>query len=353
MNEFKCLGTPIYFKPVSKFNWKKAFQKRIPNKILIVVDENTHEHCLSHLLQAHEVFQNAEILELPAGESTKQLQYCEHIWIRLTELEFSREDMIISLGGGMISDITGFAAGTFKRGMRFASIPTSLLSMVDAAVGGKTGIDLGPFKNQIGSFNSPEFILIDEEFLLTLPVEEIRNGLAEMIKHGLIRDITHLAFIEENLFESKNLDESGIRQSVNIKVDIVQADPLEKGERKLLNFGHTVGHAIEGACMNTNPMDHGLAVVHGMLVESEISRRLKLIDQNEFNRIKKLCDLFPLRTFTEADIATWLELMKNDKKNSDGQIKMTLLKGIGHSIYDQVVPQQLIVDSMKLLTIQL
>ena len=246
----------------------------LPNKILIIGDENTLENCLPHVLQSVDLFADAEIMELPSGEENKTMDICMQVYASLTEMEFGRDDLLVGLGGGVICDMIGFIAGTFKRGVRFITLPTSLLSMVDASVGGKTGIDFGVYKNQIGLFNFADLTVIDAAFLNTLPAEEVQNGLAEMIKHGVIADVTHFNVIEQRILNGETLSDEDLWKSVGIKAGIVELDPNEKGLRKTLNFGHTVGHAIESYSLETDKMAHGLAVIHGMKVEAEISEKV-------------------------------------------------------------------------------
>ncbi|VAW25421.1 3-dehydroquinate synthase, partial [hydrothermal vent metagenome] len=216
-----------------------------PSTLFILVDENTNSHCLPILLQEIATPITIEIIEIESGEENKNLETCTGVWNALTELGADRKSLILNLGGGVITDLGGFVASTFKRGIAFINIPTTLLSMVDASVGGKTGVDLGVLKNQIGLFSDPEMVLIDSRYLETLPKRELRSGLAEIIKYGLTYDTKVWNNINE--FKELNINELVplIYRSIEIKNEITTKDPREAGLRKVLNFGHTLGHAIE------------------------------------------------------------------------------------------------------------
>ena len=215
------------------------------SKIFIIVDSNTNEFCLPNFLPLLETELAVEIIEFENGESFKNIETCVSIWNVLTELGADRKSLIINLGGGVVTDLGGFVASTYKRGIHFINVPTTLLSMVDASVGGKNGVDLGNLKNQIGVINVPKMVIIDTNYLETLPQNEMRSGLAEMLKHGLIYDKAYWEkFLDLNTSHLQDLD-ALIHKSVVIKNEIVMQDPNENGIRKALNFGHTLGHAIE------------------------------------------------------------------------------------------------------------
>src|SRR5690606_38544696 len=269
--------TPVYFQEIfttlNDVLGQKGYQS-----VFFLVDDNTHEHCLPLLLS--EIHENIliEIIEIPAGEESKAIEIAVQVWETMSETQASRKSLMINLGGGMITDMGGFIASTFKRGIDLINIPTSLLAMVDASVGGKTGIDLNGIKNLIGTFAMPELTLIHPEFLQTLPEREFRSGLAEMLKHGLIHDKNHwLELIEIENFDFISIDYL-IEKSVKIKQEIVEKDPFENGIRKILNFGHTIGHALESQLLQTeNPLLHGEAISVGMMVESILSYENELI----------------------------------------------------------------------------
>lgn len=307
-----------------------------PTQLLILVDENTHEHCLPVLLGNLETQIPFEIIEIEAGEELKTLETATQLWEILTEFETDRKALLINLGGGVITDMGGFIASTYKRGINFINVPTTLLGMCDASIGGKTGIDHQFLKNIIGTFAHPNKIFVYTEFLRTLPFEELRSGFAEMLKHGLITDKQHwndLISIEEltpqNIFPF-------IERSMQIKQNVVEQDFTEQDIRKTLNFGHTIGHALESLfLLKGKPIMHGEAVALGMICETRISFLEDLISEETSNIIISSIRKF----FPDVDIAEFpaddiLNLMKNDKKNSFGRINFSLLKNIGESIYD-------------------
>ncbi|MFA5299731.1 MAG: 3-dehydroquinate synthase, partial [Lutibacter sp.] len=248
-----------------------------PSIIFILVDQNTNNYCLSILLEALETVAEIEIIEIEAGEENKNLDTCTGVWNALTELGADRKSLMINLGGGVITDLGGFVASTFKRGIAFVNIPTTLLSMVDASVGGKTGVDLGVLKNQIGLFSDPEMVLIDTHYLETISDRELRSGLAEIIKYGITYDIR--LWNEINNFKEINIGAISklIHRSIEIKNEVVTKDPKEKGLRKVLNFGHTLGHAIESYFLESEDKEnltHGEAIAIGMVTEAFISQKL-------------------------------------------------------------------------------
>lgn len=310
------------------------------SKKIILVDDNTHEFCLPYLIGVFDELSEAEIILLPEGEETKSVEIAFNVWQTLTEYEVSRKDLIINLGGGVVTDFGGFIAATYKRGIDFINIPTSLLGMVDAAIGGKTGLNLGPYKNQIGSFCQPQMVYIDASFLETLHQDELHSGQAEMLKHGLLDG--------KSLFEEAvDLDIDHITIEVlarfsAIKSQIVQRDEFESGERKKLNLGHTVGHALEGAFIGE--MSHGHAVAIGLLVEAYISISKTGLPLNQFVTIDKaIRKLYNIPKLDNQQKALLLNLLSNDKKNFDGEIKCVLLNKIGQAEIDVTVS----VDEIK------
>jgi 3-dehydroquinate synthase len=321
-------------------------------KKVIFVDSNTMEYCLPVLINFIDGLSEAEIIEIPAGEENKTLDICFSVWESLTDYEFSRNDLFICLGGGMICDMGGFIASLYKRGMDCIYIPTSLLAIVDASIGGKTGVDMGPHKNHLGIFSFPRKVYIDLDFLSTLPQREVMNGWAEMLKHSLIADKSHFRDMENCIVEISTIPPEWIEKSLRIKNEIVESDPKESGRRKLLNFGHTAGHAIEGALLQTSePMDHGLAVAHGMLVEAKISALMNYISPDEFEQVRRcISKNFELRKFDEADFSTFVQLMRQDKKRKDEKVRFTLLTGIGQAEWDVVVEESVLNEALKVLS---
>jgi 3-dehydroquinate synthase len=317
---------------------------------VIMVDENTHDHCLEYLLTSFPSLSEAEVMLLPAGEENKVMEVCFQVWNALSEYEISRHDLVMNLGGGMVTDMGGFIASIYKRGVDFIHIPTSLLGMVDASIGGKTGIDLGPYKNQLGVFSQAQAIFIDPVFLSTLPEDEIWNGYAEMLKHALISD----EILWEKLVPIKSVEElvglELIQQCAEIKLGIVQKDPLEKNERKLLNLGHTVGHAIEGYLLSKEtPIAHGHAVAIGILIEAMIANRIGALDGSDYAKIEKaIKDHFARIGFeSEEEIESVVSLMRNDKKNSEGLIKGILIHKIGKCETDFVYQEDLVISCLR------
>jgi 3-dehydroquinate synthase len=309
--------------------------------IIIIVDENSHDSCLEYLITNFPELERAEIILLPSGEENKVMEVCFQVWNAFTEYGFGRKDLVINLGGGVVSDMGGFIASVYKRGMNFINIPTSLLGMVDASIGGKTGIDLNLFKNQLGTFAQPTNIFIDRIFLSTLPAEEIFNGYAEMLKHALIKDIELWEKIKVIHSEEELTSNEVIFHSVKIKASIIEEDPKEGGMRKILNFGHTVGHALESYYMDSTAISHGHAVALGMCAESYISMKQKRISEMEFKEIEKtITASFPMINLAADDIKDIIKLMYQDKKNDKGNIRCTLINGIGTAEYDIVLTEE-------------
>lgn len=321
-----------------------------PTELLILVDENTRKYCLHELLSLVPELNEAAVFELPSGEINKTLQHCERVWQFMSERQFSRNAVVINLGGGVLCDMGGLIAALYKRGVVFYNIPTTLLAMVDAAHGGKVAVDLMPFKNQIGLFQAADALVLHPEFLSTLPQEEIVNGYAEMLKHALVSDENYW----NELIQTKpeNIAESSILKSIAIKSGIVERDPMEQNVRKLLNFGHTVGHAIESFYLTSStPLKHGHAVAIGMLVEAQISYDMGILSQEDLiaigTNITKYY-VFPSDLWEQTQAL--FDLMLNDKKNSEGRVKMVLLEAIGKAIYDQQVDIDVFQKALELVT---
>jgi 3-dehydroquinate synthase len=339
------------FCPVISMAEFKAQLKEIRSaELLILVDENTRKFCLPILLNELESLKEAQIFEIPSGEINKTLQQCEVVWQFMSEQQMSRQTVVINLGGGVLCDMGGLIAALFKRGLRFFNIPTTLLAMVDAAHGGKVAVDLLPFKNQIGLFQAAEALVLHPEFLSTLPQEEIVNGYAEMLKHALIADENY--WVELNQLSPNQIHEKAILKSIAIKSDFVQRDPNEKNVRKLLNLGHTVGHALESFYLNSNqPLKHGHAVALGILIEVQISHNSGLLSHNDLSTIgTNITKHYAFPTDLCMHTEALFELMLNDKKNSEGQVKMVLLESIGKAIFDQNVEFDIFQNALKLVT---
>ncbi|MGN7707791.1 3-dehydroquinate synthase [Chryseobacterium sp. 22543] len=319
------------------------------SKIFILVDENTHEYCLPILLGNMETDLGFEILEIEAGEEMKNIQTANQLWEILTEMQADRKALVINLGGGVITDMGGFVASTYKRGIQFINIPTTLLSMCDASIGGKTGIDLMHYKNMVGTFAFPEQIFIFPKFLETLPFKELRSGFAEMLKHGLIADKNHW----DQLIKVRKLEVETviphIQTSMKIKQDVVDKDFHEQNIRKTLNFGHTIGHAVESLCLQQgNPILHGEAVAMGMIAETHLAYLENLISETDANmvieNVQRYYPYLDINDFKDEDITA---LLLNDKKNTDSKINFSLLSGIGSCTYDHQCRQENILKSLS------
>lgn len=348
-NTITYRDSSIHFGTLEESKLNELLEKDYADsKKIIFTDETVAGFWVEHLVTSIPALSKAEIIQVPAGESFKTLEICEQIWGALSDYEIGRNDLIINLGGGVITDMGGFIASLFKRGMRFINIPTTLLSQVDASVGGKTGVDLGPFKNQVGVFADADHVFINEGFLTTLSDEELISGYAEMLKHGLISDAQH--WIDLKLFDPlvRTNGIEFIQKSIQIKKAVVEQDHKEAGLRKTLNFGHTIGHAIEGyLLMLDKAVPHGYCVAWGMLAESYISFRQNLLSQAEYTEIKThISKTYPAFTLNEGCFEDLLKLMRNDKKNRSGQLQFVLLKGIGNAVYDQAVSDEEILSAL-------
>ena len=312
--------------------------------LFILVDENTEQHCLTRFL-AHTELNPTSVLVMQAGEENKHLSTCEKLWNELSSLGADRNSALINLGGGVVTDLGGFVACTFKRGIDFYNIPTTLLSMVDASVGGKTGIDLGALKNQIGIIQEPQQVVIDSQWLSTLPLEEVRSGFAEMLKHGLIADANYWGKLKDLVDLTPEVLSPYIKPSVAVKSEVVQEDPYEKGLRKILNFGHTLGHAIESYFLVTPSKQrllHGEAIAIGMVLEAYLSIECCGLSPEEAKEIKLVFQKFyPQVEIKEEDVDAILALLRHDKKNKAGRINFVLLTKIGIPAIDVQVPQDL------------
>lgn len=331
------------FSQINNFLQQNTF-----SKIFILVDENTHEYCLPLLLGNLSTELPFEILEIEAGEDMKNIQTANQLWEILTEMKADRNALMINLGGGVITDMGGFVASTYKRGIKFINIPTTLLSMCDASIGGKTGIDLMHYKNMVGTFALAENIFICTKFLETLPYKELRSGFAEMLKHGLIADKKHWEeLIAIQTLSSTHLENS-IKNSMQIKQNVVDEDFTEQNIRKTLNFGHTIGHAIESLFLEGgNPILHGEAVALGMICETHLSFLEGLISEDEekivIENIRRFFGFLNIDDFEDAKI---IELLQNDKKNSENSIKFSLITKIGSCCYDYKASDENILKSL-------
>lgn len=346
MQAIQTSGYTVYF---NQDGYDYLNEILLPEKyscLFIIADTNTAGHCLPAFLSALSTEVPVEIIETEAGEENKTIETCIQIWHALAEMGADRKSLIINLGGGMVTDLGGFIAATFKRGISFINIPTSLLAMTDAAIGGKTGIDLGSLKNQVGAMHNPQAVIIDTAFLDTLPVPEMRSGFAEMLKHGLISDKRYWnSFLDLQGITTDDLP-GLIYKSVIIKTGIVQQDPFEKGLRKVLNFGHTLGHAIESYFLDNNNRHvllHGEAVAAGMVLESYLSVEQELLTPEDYREIKTVINsVFNKISFAPDEIDNIIKLLAHDKKNEFGAVQFVLLQEIGKPVINQQVEKALI-----------
>ena len=317
------------------------------SKVFVLVDENITKHCLKFI---RSFLQSPHIILIRSGEKNKTLRTCEKIWKELSKLNADRKSLLINLGGGVITDIGGFCASAFKRGIDFINISTTLLSQVDASVGGKTGIDFLGYKNQIGTFTFPKAVFIYSDFLKTLTKRELISGFAEVIKHGLIADKNYWQKIvsSSSALPLKEKGDEIIFHSIQIKNGIVAADPYENGIRKMLNFGHTIGHAIESASLKTKkPLLHGEAIAIGMICEAYLSRKILGLKSEELDEITSfIVSIFhpkPLKISAKQLIT----LMKQDKKNKDAEINFTLLSSIGKAEINNSCEEDIVEEALN------
>jgi 3-dehydroquinate synthase len=319
------------------------------SKFFILTDEFTTVHCLP-LIEAKLTGKTYDLIEISAGEECKTIDFCIGVWKMLIDFGADRRSLLINLGGGVVTDLGGFAASTFKRGIDFVNVPTTVLSQVDASVGGKTGIDMDSIKNIIGTFTQPKAVFIEQAFLQTLPSREILSGLAEMLKHGLIADAAYWEALKNSDLSIPSTEL--IAQSVVIKNRIVISDPTEKSHRKALNFGHTVGHAVETYSLDHDEKEHlthGEAIAIGMICEAWLSVKKNAgLSESELNdTIKVLTRLYPKYEIAASTFDALIELMKKDKKNEGNTINCTLLKAIGTYSINQICTEDELRESLK------
>ena len=329
----------------------------VSKRVFILVDENTRFHCLPVLLTQSVILKDAEIIEVPAGEKYKTIETAVYLWNELMYRHVDRHALLINLGGGVISDIGGFIASTFQRGIPYINIPTTLMAQADAAIGGKTGLNFGAVKNQIGTFYQPQAVFIHAGFLKTLKKEQITNGFAEIIKYALIEDTImwenlkklHMNDLLMNISSGDLSLEELVDRSVKIKYEIVENDFQDEDKRKLLNFGHTFGHALEALSMKdfNHGLDHGHAVALGIILESWLSFKLTGLAEDDLNSIASLIlsnfEYYPVH---EASTDQLIELMSHDKKNHDRKFCFTLLQRPGKAIIDQNCDNEIIFGAL-------
>ncbi|MDE7153566.1 MAG: 3-dehydroquinate synthase [Muribaculaceae bacterium] len=315
-----------------------------PANVAVIVDSNVHDAVIPRMQEESETIRNATIVVVKPGEDHKTTDTLTEIWDKLTSAGVTRSSLLINMGGGVITDMGGFAASTFKRGIPFINIPTTLLGAIDASVGGKTGVNFNGLKNQIGAFAEAETVIVSSTFFKTLPDSELWSGYAEMIKHGLLASKTDFDSLLAYDLTDRNYDRmlTLMEQNVAVKSNIVAADPTEKGIRKALNLGHTAGHAFEELAMERHaPLSHGYAVIFGLLVELILSKNLLGFPETEVSRlaeyIKKHYGVFRI---TPDEYDRVIALMHQDKKNfTTDTINFTLLTDVGKTEINQTVSE--------------
>ena len=318
------------------------------DKLFVLTDTTTQEMCLP-VLQKFYCMKEAKIITIPASDSHKDIESLMMVWKGLQEGGASRHSCMINLGGGMVTDLGGFAASTFKRGINFINIPTTLLAMVDASVGGKTGINFGGLKNEVGVFNDSKFVILDTEFLKTQDAENICSGYAEMLKHGLIS--TEAMWEELVSFDLANPDLKQLQRmvgdSVKVKERIVEQDPHEKGIRKALNLGHTFGHAFESWALKRKPILHGYAVAFGLIPELYLSvAKTGFPTEKMRQTVTFIKENYGTLNITCDDYDELIELMHHDKKNQNGIINFTMMGAIGDIRINQTATTEEIKEAL-------
>lgn len=301
-----------------------------PNRVFVLTDENT-VGCVWPELAGQ--LPQATVITIPAGDDNKNLATLSRVWQSLQDNGATRKSVLVNLGGGMVTDLGGFAAATFKRGMRFINVPTSLLGAVDAAVGGKTGINFNDLKNEIGTFKEAETVIISTRFFSTLPESELKSGFAEMLKHGLLDSKDAYRHLLASDFQTADAEQqlTLLEQSVNVKRRIVELDPCEKGLRRALNLGHTVGHAFESLALHRNrPIAHGYAVAWGLVAEAVLSHiEMQFPSTLLYELVATVYRIYGAFPITCDDYPTLLRYMRHDKKSEHGEYNFSLLRDIG------------------------
>lgn len=338
----------IYFQEEGIIKLNEYISTLTPSKIIFLMDENTNKFCYVKLIVNLVLNVPIEIIKIRAGEENKNLETCYQIWSSLENTRTDRNALMINLGGGVITDIGAFIASTYMRGIKFINIPTTLLAMADASVGGKNGVDLNLLKNLVGTFAFAEMVVIHSQFLNTLDEMQLKSGFAEMLKHSLIADKVQWNELLKVHYTQINEIEKFLPKTIAIKSKIITLDFKEKHIRKNLNFGHTIGHALESRFLDLRkPISHGEAIAMGMLAESFISKEMNLLSELDFLEIqKRLLEIYTIYTFSESDFEFLLNAMKKDKKNQSSKFRFSLIESIGSGIFNQEVQENQIIASL-------
>ncbi|HLN53136.1 MAG TPA: 3-dehydroquinate synthase [Lentimicrobium sp.] len=351
LRTIEIAGSPVYLGHQALSELGELIRIELSKKCeyFILVDTNTQEHCLPPLIRHLPELSNAKVITVDPGEENKTIQTCEVIWTELAKQGANRNSTLINLGGGVITDIGGFVASTFHRGMTFINIPTTLMSMIDAALGGKTGVDLLSLKNIVGLFSHPQAVYVWPDFIKTLPHRFILSGYAEMLKHALIADPDFWKQLYKFPMALVNDWSDLIYHAALIKCRIVNSDPFETGYRRLLNFGHTIGHAFETYSLrhDETPLSHGEAVAMGIICESYISYRLLDLPHAQRDEIiRNILMNFDHYNLQTSAIPELVDIIMYDKKNRDGKIVLSLIKEIGKGVDGQECDAAIVRESL-------
>lgn len=336
---------PIIFSKNAAGDLASLLREITFSQLFVLADENTAKYCLPRIQSMLPA--ETHYLTIQPGEKNKTIQTCTQIWASMTEAQLDRKALFLNLGGGVIGDMGGFCASIYKRGIRFINLPTTLLSQVDASVGGKLGVDFEGLKNHLGVFNEPETVIIAPEFLTTLPHNELRSGFAEIIKHGLIRDKAYFESLKFDYWAASNWTDL-IRHSVEIKKAVVQEDPKESGLRKILNFGHTIGHAFETYYLDgPKHLLHGEAIAVGMICEAYLSKKKLNLSEADLESIQTaFLKVYGKINIAAEDLEQVLDFCLQDKKNEGSTLMFSLLNSIGDCTYNIPVSREEILESI-------
>lgn len=337
----------VYFQEEGILKINEYIKKSIPSKIIFLLDENTKKFCYPKVLDDLKLDTYFEAIEIKSGEKNKNLKTCYQIWSKLAHFEIDRNALMINLGGGVITDIGGFIASTYMRGIKFINIPTTLLAMADASIGGKNGVDLSFLKNLVGTFSCSEMVLIHSKYLETLNKKHLKSGFAEILKHSLIADKNQWNELKKVNYNEINNLEKFLPKTIRIKSNIVKLDFKEKNIRKILNFGHTIGHALESFFLKSQvSIFHGEALAMGILAESFIANKINLISKSDFLEIQEfLLKIYTIYKFSESNFKFLFSTMKRDKKNKFSKFQFSLINSIGNGVFNQEIERDKIIES--------
>lgn len=337
----------IYFQNQGIIKLNEYIIKLKPSKIIFLTDDNTHKYCYPKVRLDLDSKIPIHIIVVKSGEKYKNLETCNYIWLKLIDFQVDRKSLIINLGGGVITDIGGFIASTYMRGIKFINIPTTLLGMVDASIGGKTGIDINFFKNLVGTFKFSIMVLIHSQFLYTLNDLQLKSGFAEIIKHALISDRSQWNELKHIHYTEKDKLEAILPKNIALKSKIVKLDFKETKYRKILNFGHTIGHALETYFLSIKkPILHGEAVAMGILAESFIAKKMNILSESDFLDIQTyLLKIYTIYDFFDVDFKFLISVMKKDKKNTFDKFQFSFINSIGNAVCNQEVKENQIIES--------